>query len=234
MVITLVGTAPARLLELLLPGDRVIVQGFHGTLWRGGASRALVQAGPGYLQLGAVDWRLSPLSLLTFRPRLALRSEWGRQRLAGELVLRGGSDLSVHDFSANLSAELVRHYLPVVLEGDIALQLATLQLRDGLPHRSDGRIVWQDAAWLSPAGIRPLGSYALEIEQPAGGDLDGQVITLSGPVEAAGSVQLSGLDYRLDILLGGGEPLDSQLRQALSLVAVQEGERFRVSLQGQL
>ena len=60
------------------------------------------------------------------------------------------------------------------------------------------------------------------------------MITLSGPVDAAGSLQLSGRDYRVDILVGSAEALDNQLRQALSLVASPEGERYRVNLEGQL
>ena len=234
LLVALVVTAPARLVALVLPGDNVVMQGFKGTLWRGSASRTLVQAGPGYLQLGSVEWALSPLSLFTFRPRLELSSEWGKQRLEAGLVLRGGSDFSAHDVSANLSAELVRHYLPVVLEGGLSLQFTRLQVRDGLPYEAQGRIVWQNASWLSPTGVRPLGSYALELQQPPGGELVGEVVTLAGPVEASGSVQLFGTDYRVDALLGGEEPLDTQLAQALSLVAVEEAGRYRVTLQGSL
>jgi hypothetical protein len=234
LVFSLASAAPARLIALLAPIDRVIMQGFDGTLWRGSASRVLVRVGPGYLHLGAVEWALRPLSLLTFRPRLDLRSRWGRQQVSGELVLRGDSDLSLHELSANLPAEPVRHFLPVVLEGDLSFQFATLHLRQGLPYQTDGRLVWRDAAWLSPAGIRPLGSYAVELQQPAGATLAGQVITLSGPVDAAGSLQLSGRDYSVDIVVGDAESLDNQLRQALSLVASPEGGRYRVKLEGQL
>lgn len=234
LIVGFVATAPARLLMLLLPDPDVILQGFDGTLWRGSASRALVSVGPGYLHLGSVQWTLRPISLLTFRPRLDIQSQWGRQRFSGELVLRGDDEISAHDLSANLSAELVKHYLPVALEGDLSLQFAILHLRNGLLYHTDGRLVWQGAAWVSPAGVRPLGSYAVELQQPAGAALDGQVITLSGPVEAAGSVQLAGADYRIDVLLGSEEPLDDQLRQALSLFASPEGEGYRVNLQGQL
>jgi len=234
MIAVLMASAPARLVALILPADSVIMQGFDGTLWRGSASRALVHVGAGYLHVGSVNWTLAPTSLLTFRPRLELSSQWGRQRLDGELVLRGGADISVHDLSANLSAELIRHYLPVALEGDLSLQFATLRLRDGMPYHTDGRLVWQQAAWLSPAGARPLGAYAVELQQAEDAVLNGQIITLSGPVEATGSLQLSGKDYRVEVLVGSDEPLDGQLRQALSLIAVPEGDGYRVDLQGQL
>ena len=234
MIAVLIISAPARLVALMLPADNVIMQGFSGTLWRGSASRALVHVGAGYLQLGSVNWTLAPTSLLTFRPRLELSSQWGRQRLDGELVLRGGADISVHDLSANLSAELIRHYLPVALEGDLSLQFTTLHLRDGMPYHTDGRLVWQRAAWLSPSGARLLGAYAVDLQQPEDAALNGQIITLSGPVQATGSLRLSGNDYRVEVLVGSDEPMDVQLRQALSLIAVPEEDRYRVDLQGQL
>ena len=77
----LIVTAPARLVSLLAPDEGLILQGFSGTLWRGSASRALVQVGPGYFQLGSVDWTLNPLSLLLFRPGLEMSSHWGRQNI---------------------------------------------------------------------------------------------------------------------------------------------------------
>ena len=150
------------------------------------------------------------------------------------MVLRGGADISVHDLSANLPAELIKHYLPVALDGDLSLQFAILHLREGLPYHTEGRLVWQRATWLSPAGSRPLGSYAVQLRQAPGDGLDGEVLTLSGPVTAVGSVQLSGRDYGVEILLSSEEPLENQLRQALSLIAEPDGEKYRVSLRGQL
>jgi hypothetical protein len=54
MTIALVYMTPARVLAVLLPGEQVLLQGYQGTLWRGSASRALVQVGGGYLHLGTV------------------------------------------------------------------------------------------------------------------------------------------------------------------------------------
>ena len=43
LLLSLLVSAPARLLNWVLPGDQVLMQGFAGTLWRGSASRCLVQ-----------------------------------------------------------------------------------------------------------------------------------------------------------------------------------------------
>ena len=234
MTIALIYLAPARLLAVLLPGEQVLLQGYQGTLWRGSASRALVQVGTGYLHLGTVRWRLHPLSLLLLSPRLDIESKWGTQLISGELALRGGRDLDLRDFSANIAADLVRQYAPITLDGTLAAQFSLLQLREGLPYSAAGRLVWQGGGWQSPSGMRPLGSYALEVEQPAGEPLSAQVLTLSGPVQAAGTVRLQDRNYQLDVLVSSTTAMDPQLQQALSLLAQPESGGYRIRMNGEL
>ncbi len=234
LLLCLVVTAPARLLGLLLPGEQVVIQGLSGTVWRGSAARCLVQAGPGYLQLGALRWRLDPLSLLLLAPRVRFSSKWGSQALAAGIVLRGERDLDVYDLSANVPADLLRHFVPVSLAGTLSAQLETLRLRDGLPTEAAGRLVWQQGAWLAPTGPVALGSYALEFSQAPQRELVGQVLTLSGPVNAEGGLHLQGRSYEIDLSITGEDGLDERLQQALSLMARPAGDGYRLQLEGEL
>ena len=234
LLVCLVATAPARLLGLLLPGEQLVMQGFGGTIWQGSASRCLVQVGPGYLHLGAVRWQLHPLSLVTLAPRLSVESQWGSQTLSGEVVMRGERDLDVRDLSANVSADLLRQFVPVSLAGTLSLQLETLRLRGGLPSAGASRLVWQRGAWLAPTGPVPLGSYAMEFSQVPGQELVAEILTLSGPVNAEGGARLLGRAYSLELLVVGEGALDQRLRQALSLVARPAGDGFRLKLEGEL
>jgi len=233
LLLSLLVSAPARLLNWVLPGDQVLMQGFAGTLWRGSASRCLVQVGPGYLHLGAVQWSLEPLSLLLLAPRLALNSVWGNQVISGELVLRGRQDIDLYDIEAVVAADLLRQFAPVALTGSLSMQLSSLQLRDGLPHAGEGRLVWQNGGWQSPQGVLPLGSYALEYLQAPGAALEAEVLTLSGPLQASGAAQLQGRTYQVNILLGSQAPMDTQLEQALSLIAAPESGAYRMKLNGE-
>ena len=233
LLVSLSMSAPARLLALLLPDQQVHMAGFTGTIWRGTASRCLVRAGGGYLHLGAIQWRLSPLSLVTLSPRLTVSSEWGRQRVAGDVVLRGEGDFDLHDFEATLEADLVRQFAPVSLAGTLNALFAELVVRDGLPLTGRGRLVWQDGAWDSPQGFLALGSYALEVAPLSGGGLGGEVLPLAGPVAAQGSVELQGKAYVVDILVGGSGALDPQIERALSLIAAPEAGSYRVALEGE-
>jgi general secretion pathway protein N len=232
LFVHLVVSAPARLLNLVVPGGQLLMHGVEGTVWNGSASSVQLRLSQGYLHLGAVQWSLQPLSLFILAPRLTLRSDWGNQTFAGDLVFRGQRDLGVLDFEGQVAADLLRHFAPVALDGTFNLQLADLQLRNGLPYSAQGRLVWQGGGWRSPRGLVPLGSYALEFQQPPGEALRGRVITLSGALEASGSVELQDRHYAVDILVGGEESLDPQLQQMLPLIAAPEGEAYRISVEG--
>lgn len=232
LFLILVVTAPARVIVPFLPGDRILLQGVSGSLWQGISNRALVAVQGGYLHLGRLRWSLSPLSLLSLGPRLGLDSEWGGQRIRGELVYRSAASLELSDIDAVMPAALVRQFIPLELSGSFAILLPYLAIDDGVPIAGAGRIVWQNAGWVSPQGKRSLGTYAVDFEQPEGNALEGEVVTLSGELQAHGSVTLEGRNYAIDIVLAGQGLDDPQLQQALQLVAIPEGDQFRVKMQG--
>lgn len=234
LCLSLVVSAPARLLGSLLPADQVVLQGLEGTVWRGSASRVLARAPTGYLHLGTVHWSLHPLSLLLLAPSVDFESSWGTQSLAGGLVWRGSGDLDLRRFEASVSADLLRQFAPVSLAGTLQLQLQELLLRDGLPARGAGRLVWQNGAWPTAQGVLPLGTYALDFRKEPGEALTGEVVTLSGPVEASGVVEMQDRTYLVDVLLSGRGLQDPQLQQALALIARPVGQGYRIKLDGEL
>jgi hypothetical protein len=233
LFIILLASLPARTLGLIVPGDQVHLKGFAGTLWRGSAARAVLVTGQGLVHLGELRWRLHPSSLLLLSPKVTLSSRWGDQRFSGVVQTGLGGDITLRDVEADASADLVKHVAPLALQGRISLQLSELTLRSQQPVSGSGRVVWQRGAWQAPQGLMPLGSYALDFSQQENAPLTGDVVTLSGPIEANGQVSLLARDYTIDLLITG-QQLDQQLEQALSLLAPREGEGFRLKWQGQL
>lgn len=234
LLFILLSTAPARMISPFLPGDQVVLQGISGSLWQGVASRAMVAVQGSYLHLGRLSWSLSPLSLLTLGPRVTMDSHWGGQRIRGELVYRSTESLDLADVDAVLPASLVRQFIPLELSGSFALLVPHLVIDAGMPVEGAGRIVWQNGGWVSPQGNRALGTYAIDFEQPEGGAWLGEVVTLSGDLQASGTVGLDGRTYDIEIVLSGQGLDDPQLKQALQLVAIPEGKQFRVKMQGTL
>lgn len=232
-LVSVVVTAPARLLIQFLPDDQLLVQGVSGTLWQGTASRAMVKLPAGYLHLGRVSWSLQPASLLTFAPVVDVISQWGDQRVKGELQWHGAGSVTLRDFDATVEANLLRLFAPVALEGKIVLQLQSLALRDNVLSSGQGRVVWERGAWQAPRGPLALGTYALDFEQSEGQPLLGEIITVSGAVQAQGDVTVEGSSYGLNIRVRSDEPLDSQLKEALALMAAPEEDGYRLKLEGQ-
>jgi general secretion pathway protein N len=229
-----IATAPARLLDILLPADVVILRGYSGTLWRGAASRCLVAAGPGYIHLGEVHWSLAPLSLLSLSPSVDIESSWGKQQLKTGLRVTGSDSFEVKDLNAVFSVQILRQFLPLAVSGDFSVQIEGLRFEEGLPTSARGRVVWQRAAWESARGALPLGSYAADFQQLPNEALQAEIVTLAGPVNAAGRARLLGKSYSVDILVTSESGLDAQLEQALSLIAQPVSEGYHINFGGQL
>ena len=233
-LVVIVVNAPARLLGYILPDQGVVLSGYSGGLWRGGASRCLVNVPGGYLHLGAVEWSLRPLSLLLLSPSLSITSGWGQQQISGQVTVHGSQEISLADFDANISAGILQQFLPIALAGDLYARVEHLTIRGGESQRAEGRLVWQRGAWKSPQGVQALGSYAIDFVQQEQTPLVGEVITLEGPVKAEGSVQLQGRIYDVDVAVGSEDSMDAQLQRALSLLARPVDNGYHLVLQGEI
>ena len=233
-LVVLIASAPARLLGSLLPAESTVLSGYAGTLWRGSAARALVALPGGWFHLGQVSWELKPWSLLLFTPRLHIDASWGRQRIAGEIVVAGKDAFALRDLEARLDASLVQELAPLAVDGLLTANFALLEVDAGLVTRARGRLVWERASWLSPRGPVSLGTYAMELDVPQEQTVQGELITLAGPVTAEGRVQLEGRKYVLDLAIGSDGAMDPQLQQALSLLALPVATGYQLQLDGQL
>lgn len=232
LIVSLVAAAPARLLTYLVPQEPVSLQGLSGTVWEGKASRVMVKIPAGFVHLGAVQWALLPGSLLALSPALQLRSVWGSQRVSGQVTLRGEGAYTLEGVEARVAADLLRQFAPLALGGHFDVLLSAMEIEDNLPHSGSGRLVWERASWQAPRGAIALGTYALDFAQSPGEPLRGTVVTVAGPLEAAGRVELNGRRYLIDITVRSDEPLDRQLTEALSLMAAPEGDGYRLKLEG--
>ena len=232
LLLLLLVSVPARLLNYVVPVDQLMMSGLSGTIWDGHASAVRLRLPQGYWHLGSVSWSLEPFSLLLFAPRINVRSDWGNQIFSGDLLLRGKSDLEIYDFEGQMAAGVLRHFAPVALDGLFKLQLSELTLRNGLPTSAQGRLVWQDGAWQSPRGLVPLGSYALDLQQLDGEPLRGEIVTLTGTLEASGGLMLDDRRYSLNILMRSEDELEPQMQEMLGLIATPEGEKYRISVDG--
>ena len=218
-LVVLLVTAPARLLDVFLPADQLSLQGYSGTLWQGRVSSASLAVAGGRLQLGELEWKLSPLSLLLLSPRIQFESRWGRQMVEADVRISAGGNLQLRDTSVSFSAALVKQWLPVALAGTVELLLVDMEVREAMPVAGQGRLVWRDALWIGNRSRQALGDYVLEFTVEAGQQVRGTVTTLAGPVQVEGSFEVQGRSYSVDATLSAEQGFDPELGSALQLLA---------------
>jgi general secretion pathway protein N len=212
-------TAPARLLNVFLPVDQVRLQGYNGTLWQGSATSASLAVAGGWLQLGELEWKLSPWSLLLLSPRIQFESRWGRQMVVADVRISPTGNLQLRDTSLSFSAALVKQWMPVTLAGTLELLLVEMELGEAMPVAGQGRLVWRDALWIGNRSRQALGDYVLEFTVETGQQVRGTVTTLSGPVQVEGSFAVQGRNYSVDATMTAEEGFDPELGSALELLA---------------
>jgi len=233
LVFSVVAAAPARLIASFVPAENVVLEGLSGTLWEGRASRAMVRIPSGFLHLGAVRWTLHPASLLTLSPAVDIQSVWGGQRLKARAQWLGDGSYRLEGVEGRFAADLLRQFAPLAVGGYFDVQLASMAVEENLPSSGEGRLVWERANWQSPNGPVSLGTYALDFAQNTGEPLLGNVLTLAGPLQAQGRVQLEGRRYEVDIVVQSEEGFDAQLQQALMLMATPEDDGYRIALESE-
>jgi general secretion pathway protein N len=202
LAVLLVLFLPARwvapLVQSRLHGMRL--DGVHGLLWNGGATRL---RGPDGRTLGEIQWQLSRRALLGRLdlqlqfdgPGLSARGHLGRDAQGrpvwSEVALR--SDLAA--WSPRLDSTLGTP------RGTLTATLSRAVLQGNWPVDLAGQVQWHDAAVQMSAQTIALGHLDMSV-QGANGVLHGELHDLGqGPLHVEGQWQASPLGWRLDLSL---------------------------------
>ena len=230
IVVLLVTTVPARVVSRWLP-TQVVLEGFSGTVWNGAVARARLRLPQGDFMLGRVEWVLDPLSLLRLEPALLLDAHWGVQQFNGEVTLRGLDTVVLDSVSARIDTSVARKFIPLYIGGSLVADISALKIDRGQLSAIQGRLSWQNAAWTARSGDVALGTYVLDISGEAG-NIQGEIVTLSGPLTMTGELALLDQRYRVALSLTGPATTQQALRDALALIAVPNAQGFDVIFEG--
>ncbi|MFN2328154.1 MAG: type II secretion system protein N [Chromatocurvus sp.] len=237
--------APARLLAWAVSSSQLSATGYSGTLWDGRAASMAIATPAGPMQLGSVRWSVAPGSLFSLAPTARWHSQWGNQELQGQVRWLGGQSLALSDVEFTVDAGVLRRLLPLTVSGRFSGLLPEIIIENNRLVSLLGQVSWSDAVWRDGDKRFSLGSYAVEFRPGAKdsgggrgdaiGGTEGEVITLEGPLMAAGEFTLDrdGL-FALGLTLDSERPLAPPLERALSLVAAPQDDGFYLQLQGNL
>ena len=228
LLLALLWLAPAQLLPALLraPLPQLQLSGVAGSFWHGRAASAQWRHSEQLFALGAIEWRLSPWSLLRLQPRLDVSADYGEQFVAASATLSPLGALSLQTLRAALPAASLRALSPLPVDGVVTLQLSQLSLRRGVVEALSGELQWQRAAWQWQQRWLPLGDYRCELSSPAVDRLQcrlqgGSAARIDGVFE----VELSARRSRLDSALQLSRELPQQLRDGAGLMLGAEVDR---------
>lgn len=110
-----------------------------GTLWQGQAANVSVIAGPIPVDLGQVQWEISPWALLTGTLALHINAENGRQKIKGDIALGLGESIEVNDLELVVDGAMFRSLLPIPInyQGFIELSIQELSASQLLQEKPE-------------------------------------------------------------------------------------------------
>jgi len=182
----LIATFPARVAYNWLAVPGVTLSGISGSVWNGNAAEGL--AGGAYVR--DISWRFKPLTLFSGKLAFATSSKPVSGSLVADIAVSFDGSLTLSDLSGNVPLDLVHQSLQHSgISGDVALDFATLILRDGIPVVAEGsiRIANLYVAQLSSA---PLGEYRIDFRTMDDG-IHGNLEDVSGVLEVAGVININ-------------------------------------------
>lgn len=237
-LLALLSTLPADKLVRFIPADTGIrLAAVSGSVWRGQAVQLNYKE---QFQLQHLNWEIDWFALARLQLKVHIEFNNGVNAMSGKgLVMFGFSGISVENVVLDSSAAELLTYvdLPVPLQLEGELSLLIKEAAQGTPYcrELDGYLLWKDAAINSELGSVDLNSARIDLSCDQG-QLVADLQQSSEELTTTANVRLKEQRaYQLRGLLKAGEPLDPDIKDALSWIGRknQSGETVLV-LNGRL
>ena len=199
-------------------GDRIAplkLHGISGSVWHGHADSAEL----GGQNLGMLDWRLRPSSLLQGAALAHIVLGGGDIVGSGTIEQNADRQLLLHDVEAHMPA---RAAAPIVdiptlqLLGTIEVRIAHARLRGYTIIDASGVAFWRNAG-VAGAAQASLSDLQFTFATATEGQVAGTVQDLGGPLQASGAFTANALRYDATIKLAARDN-NPQVSEALQFV----------------
>lgn len=163
-----------------------------GSIWRGTAEYGSVNG----FAISDLRWRLRPLALLTGKLSASVETRFADGFANGQVSI-AGSRLEFADLVASARLEPFREMIGFgAVAGGVSLELASLELVDGVPVTAAGTLRVSELGGPPPipvAGVRfvPVGSFQARIAPDNGAGVVAQVTDEGGPLELDGTFRVT-------------------------------------------
>lgn len=195
-------TLPARVAWYFASksAQNVQLSGLSGTFWRGSARQTVVAG----RDLGRLDWQISPWTVLSLAPEMAVRV-LGSEIEFEARAKRVGAQLQLSALRLSADAAWMAPALGIPAltpTGKLSANFGELVLNNkGLPLRARGNIQWLQAG-VTGMAIANFGSFDMEINNRTPSGILGKIQPLGeGDLDIRGNFTFTDLSYAAEIRL---------------------------------
>ncbi len=153
----------------------------EGSIWNGRAGSAQVAIGNKTISMGKVNWSLSPLSLLIFKPCVNFDSETEGMIASGYVCASASGQFYAENLSVEAPVTVIQEFLPAEATGNISVQVINAVGVQNAIIALDARFSWQGAAVKQEGTWYTVGDLGGEVKHNSDGGLDGKVFDITGP-----------------------------------------------------
>jgi general secretion pathway protein N len=184
LVVGIVVLFPARVAWHWAAPDGVAASGIEGSIWHGSAFEASANG----LYLRDIEWQWLPTKLFAGQIAYRIAAVPGSGFVNADIGVTPGGRVHIQALRGSVPLPALESLVGVPgLAGTANVDIATLELADGLPLAADGTV--EVSGLVVPLIARaPLGSYHAEVQTRDGGILatvqdDGAVVDLAGRLQ---------------------------------------------------
>jgi len=157
--------------------------GVTGSVWEGSASGAQVDVPGSTLPLGRLDWKLSPLSLLTLSPCVNFEASGTPQVLSGKGCYGITGTVSLKNVNIEAPAAPLSDRLNVPVSGIVSLQLVRGSFQKNIIKSLDAQVSWQNGSLNLGNGWLNLGTYGGKLSEDGSGGLKADLFDVDAPIK---------------------------------------------------
>ncbi len=192
--------------------------GVQGSVWSGQSDSILIN---NKTRLDNVRWSVNPFSLLLLRLSTDLDADIKQSRTVGTLIVYPNGSIEANSVRARLNAKDVQQMINMPfgqLDGEININLETLELAAGGIPKTSGQVKWRNAK-LTLAEAVELGNIEINIA-PEQNNMKAVISNKGGMINISGSATISeDKRYTLDITLKPEASASNNITQSLGMFA---------------
>ncbi len=216
------GSVPAaKVVSLAQQNTKLPVKlyGVHGSIWNGGANKAMVQGQP---PINNIQWSINPAMLLLAQLSGEVKGSIKNQNIVGDVSASALGNISASNIRARMDAAVVQELIQMPLGelgGVFSINIDSLEMKsEGLPNIT-GKLKWKNAK-LTVLETVELGFIDLSIDTDEDGKLIAVIKNKKGQLLLDGKASLDNKKmYSINMRITPEKNASDNIRQSITMFA---------------